>query len=286
MNTLKYINKIKRNELNQLLNELVFTLKKTYSEEDLLKLSLEIFKESGKQTYQSKKELSINLVQGIKSFTVKAVLFTNNKWNNYKTKGFKNEVINDVNIAKTQLKNLPSNLKKKVINLHDNFLAKTKDEKIELLAVSLMGILVFFASAGGKDLEGGLPDSDLNFGIGNHRHWLSHTIIMGFIVEFLMRSGVELINKSYKNLPPNHHPFWDQSNEFINKHKGIAVSAMWAGMSVHLIKDSGIFGHGVKAYTGIPTELSMQSHENLFLANGIAAAFVAKHEMKNKLTFK
>lgn len=280
MKTPLVISKKGYNELNQLVTELVYALKRTYSEEDLLKLSFQIFKESAKQSYQSKKELSVSVIRGIKSLSSKTIIYADKKWSNYKTKGFKNEVMNDVNETLAILKNLPSNLKKKVTGLRENFLSKTKDEKTELLAVSLMGILIFFASAGGKDFEGGVPDSDLNFGIGNHRHWLSHTIITGFLVEFLMRSGVELINKSYKNLPLNHHPFWDKSNEFINKHKGIAIGAMWAGISVHLIKDSGIFGHGVKPYVGIPAEMTMQAHQSIFTANGIASAMIAKHELK------
>ena len=69
-----------------------------------------------------------------------------------------------------------------------------------------------------------------------------------------------------------HHKFWDFSNNYINKNKGIAIGAMWAGISAHLLKDSGLFGHGVKPYNGLPVELSMDAHENLFAANGTASA--------------
>jgi hypothetical protein len=75
---------------------------------------------------------------------------------------------------------------------------------------------------------------------------------MGLIVEFLMRAGVEILNKYYHNLPETHHEFWDKSHDYINKYKGVAIGAMWAGISAHLLKDSGVLGHGVKAYTGIP----------------------------------
>ncbi|MBL7471365.1 hypothetical protein [Robertkochia sediminum] len=92
------------------------------------------------------------------------------------------------------------------------------------------------------------------------------------IVEFVMRSGIGLIQQTYDHLPEEHHPFWDKAYYYINKHKGIAIGAMWAGLSAHLLKDSGIFGHGVKPYTGIPFEMSMETHQGVFAANGIASS--------------
>lgn len=142
-----------------------------------------------------------------------------------------------------------------------------------------MGILIFYASAGGEDIEGRIPDSDLNLGIGFHRHFVSHSIIMGFIVEFLMKTGIEILNKSYKNLPNKHDSFWYKSNNFINKHKGVAIGAMWMGISAHLLKDSGIIGYGVKQYNGIPIELSMITHQSLFAANGAASARFAYNDI-------
>ena len=163
-------------------------------------------------------------------------------------------------------------MKDKSLAFKNNFLDKTKDEKIEILSVGLMGLLIFFASAGGEDFEGGIPDLDLNVGIGCHRHIVSHSIITGFMIEFLMRSGIEILDKSYENLPNGHHKFWDSASDYIHKHKGFAIGAMWAGISVHLLKDSGIFGHGMKPYNGIPFELSTDTHQGLFAANGTASA--------------
>jgi hypothetical protein len=148
--------------------------------------------------------------------------------------------------------------------------------------VGIMGILIFFASAGGEDLEGGIPDSDLKLGVGLHRHFLSHSIIMGFFVEMSMRSGIEILNKSYINLPKEHHKFWDITNGYINKHKGVAIGAMWAGIGAHLLKDSGIFGYGVKPYVGIPIELPIEAHQSLFAANGAASAVFAYKDARNK----
>lgn len=171
---------------------------------------------------------------------------------------------------------------RKTLIVNNNFIKKTEEERIELISVGIMSILIFFATAGGEDFEGGIPDTDLTLGIGFHRHFLSHSIIMGFIVEFMMRSGIEVINKSYQNLPENHHSFWDTTNRYINKNKGIAIGAMWAGISAHLLKDSGFLGHGVKPYVGIPVELSMNTHQNLFAANATASAIFSHRDITNK----
>lgn len=281
------LSKSQENELQQLFNELTFSLKKTFSEEDLLEFAYTIFKESGKQTYNSKKDTAQNLANSIWSFSKKAVSVTIKKVDDCKNEGLINTLNKDYNYFVHQVKkspdnfkNLGSTLKNKAIDLNEQFLKKTKEEKIELLAVGIMGLLIFYASAGGTDLEGGLPDSDLNAGIGFHRHFISHSIIMGFIIEFLMRAGLEIINKSYKNLPINHHAFWDKTNQFLNKNRGVAIGAMWAGIGAHLIKDSGIFGHGVKPYSGLPIELSMDAHENLFAVNGVAASLISYSELK------
>lgn len=283
------LTKKQETQLEQILKELVFSLKKTYSEEDLLRLAYLILKESGKQTYDSKKDTAVSVFKAVGKFSGKTLAFAKNKAQNYKKNGFQNEFYNDYHFANAQLNKAPENLKNigisiknKAANFNDNFLSKTKEEKIELISVGIMGILIFYASAGGEDFEGGVPDADLNLGIGFHRHLISHSIITGFIIEFLMRAGIEILNKSHKNLPSEHHTFWDKSNNYINKHKGIAIGAMWAGISAHLLKDSGIFGYGVKPYNGIPIELSMEMHQGLFAANGTASAIFAYSDVKGK----
>jgi len=55
---------------------------------------------------------------------------------------------------------------------------------------------------------------------------------------------------------------------------------MWAGISAHLLKDSGILGHGVKPYNGLPIELSMDAHQNLFTANSIASGIFSYRDIK------
>ena len=281
MNQTTVLTKKQKSRFEQILNELIFSLKKIFSDEDLLSLTCSILKESGKQTYNSKKETTVKIFKSIGKLSGKAYSLAKHKIELYKNNGFQNEFNKDIDYTIFALYNSPDkikavgiSIKHKAVHLNENFLKKTKEEKIELISVVFMGLLIFFASAGEEDFEGGIPDSDLNFGIGFHRNFVSHSIIIGFIVEFLMRTGIELLNKSYKNLPVEHSTFWDKTNDYINKHKGVAIGAMWAGIGAHMLKDSGIFGHGVKPYTGIPVELPMEAHQSLFAANGIASGMI------------
>ncbi|WP_373708489.1 hypothetical protein [Kaistella sp.] len=276
------INKQQEIELNQIFNELVYSLKNTYSNEDLLKLTGIILKESGLQTYNSKKDITVSVLKTTGKYSEKIFTFTKTKFRKYKTNGLRNQFSEDLEFSKDFLINSPNkiidtgiSLKNKSLAFKNDFLIKSKNEKIELISVALMSLLIFFASAGGEDFEGGIPDSDLNIGIGFHRHILSHSIIIGFLVEFLMRAGIEVINKTYKDLPAEHHKFWDNANQYINKHKGTAIGSMWAGICVHLIKDSGILGHGMKPYNGIPLELSNATHQGIFAGNGALSGIFA-----------
>lgn len=281
MNTIK-LNKTQESELERIYEELIESLKKTYSEEQISQLLFSVLKESSVQTYQSKKDMTVTLFQSVGKLSGKAFKFGKEKVQTYRKNGFKQEWENDIAFSKKiiqdtpgQLKQYGSTLKEKWKTFNQEFLTKTKDEKIEYVATAIMGVMIFYASAGGNDFEGGIPDTDLMLGIGFHRHLLSHSIIIGVLIEIMMRSGVEIINKAYTNLPADHHVFWDNVHHYINKHKGIAVGAMWAGISVHLLQDSGIFGHGMKPYTGIPFEMSMEAHQGLFAANGTASAIIA-----------
>lgn len=291
MSTAIIVNTKQEGQIEQILRELKYALQKTYSEEDLLELFIQIMSISGKETWNTKKEIASSLKESVVANSKKAYSFTKNKISTYKHSGVKSEFKKDFESAKYHLRNSPEKIveiggkiKQGGISFIDGFLLKSKEEKIELISVGLMSVLIFYASAGGTDLEGGIPDTDLNFGIGVHRHWMSHSIIAGFVVEFIMRGGIEIINLSHKNLPEHHHKFWDKTNHYINKHKGKAIGAMWAGIGAHLLKDSGILGHGMKSYVGIPFEMPMEVHQGLFTVNAVAASVISANELKkNKI---
>ncbi|MCZ2845126.1 MAG: hypothetical protein O2U61_01290 [Candidatus Bathyarchaeota archaeon] len=270
--------------LEQIYSELLYSLKKTWTEEKIFDLSCDILKDCSQQTFVSKKDKTVNFFKATGRVSNKAFNATKNKFNRYRYIGFKSEFDADSKLLKASLESTPGKIRNfgnktkiQFQKFNDEFLKKSRDEKIEIMASGLMGVLIFYASAGGDDFEGGIPDLDLEMGIGYHRNIVSHSIISGFIIEFLMRAGVEIINKSHKNLPELHHSFWDRSHKFINSNKNIAVGSMWAGISVHLIQDAGLMHARTKPYTGIPLEMSMDAHQGLFTANGTASAIFAKN---------
>ena len=137
--------------------------------------------------------------------------------------------------------------------------------------VTSIGLMIFFASAGGFDLEGGLPDQDLKFGIGKHRHIFSHSVILGFGAEFVMRYVMLFLSIIYTKLPSSHHEIWDKMHEFIQKNKNLAIGAMWMGIGAHLLKDAGLFADKIKPYAGLPGSHSMSFHKGLFATNAAVA---------------
>jgi hypothetical protein len=270
--------------LEQIYNEMLYSLRKTWSEEKLFNLSCLIIKDCGIKTYQSKKEKTFNLIKASGKLTGKVFDSTKNKINLYRENGFKNELRSDSKYLYSAIEGTPGKLenfsrktKTQFERFNEEFLKKSKEEKINLMASGLMSIFIFYASAGGKDFEGGIPDLDLELGIGYHRNIFSHSIISGFVVEFLMRAGVEILSKSHSNLPDFHHKFWDHINNFIEENQELAIGSMWAGISIHLLQDANLTEATTKPYTGIPFEMSMEAHQGLYTANGTASAIYAKN---------
>jgi hypothetical protein len=210
-----------------------------------------------KITWQSKKRAAINAYE-----------FAKKHVNRYKTEGVLNSLQNDITKAGIFVSELPE----KSRLLYDKFIALPKDKKIEVVAITILTAAIFFATAGGSDIEGGLPDADIAVGgIGVHRNIISHSILIGLGVEFTGRFGILVLSRMRDRLPDNPRPAWGRVYLFLDNNKELAIAAMWAGLGLHLLKDSGLITGGFKPYTGIPTHLSAQTHKGLFAANGIAS---------------
>jgi len=154
----------------------------------------------------------------------------------------------------------------------DYFLSLSKEEQIECAIAATLAILVFFATAGGMDLEGGLCDLDLKFGgPGNHRHWTTHSVVLGMGVEFGMYFALNFTQRIHARLPASHHEIWDVIIDKANKAGSIAISAMWIGIGAHLLKDAGIFSGRIKPIVGLPCELPMWAHKGFIAANSALA---------------
>ena len=157
------------------------------------------------------------------------------------------------------------------------FMKLPRREQGETLAGAAVFILVFAASAGGADVEGGIPDADIRVtGIGSHRNIFSHTILVGLSIEFAARLAVNILDAARHRLPAGHHPAWDSIYGYLDKAKNISIPAMWLGLGAHLIKDSGIFTGGMKPYVGMPVEMPMSAHSAVFAGNGLLSGLFAK----------
>lgn len=250
--------------LQQLLYELKYSLKKL-SDEDLKIVFLEATKSASVSTINSKKKALNNFVK-----------FTTSTIERYKENGIINSLNEDSRNIVNHIKQLPEKTK----NIYDFFINSPRDKQIEIIAVAILTISIFYLSSGGLDFEGGLPDTDIMVGgIGFHRSIFTHSIIIGLGVEFLGRFGILIFEKIRNNLPIAHHKSWDKIYDFLDSNKNYAISALWLGIGIHLLKDTGIIVGNVKPYVDIPNGLPMEAHQTLFAANGVASSIFSANSI-------
>lgn len=250
----------KSDKFQQFIFELKYALNEL-SRTELLAIFKIVTISAGKQTISKKVEAVKSVSKSVGSLISR-----------YNRNGIINSVQNDYARAKEFTLQIPA----KTQALIDMFIKLPRDKQVEQIALLILTFSIFFLSAGGSDFEGGLPDLDIAVGgIGQHRNLFSHTILLGFGIEFAARTGILLFERLKERLPDNHLPVWDKTYLFLENHKELGLAAMWTGIGVHLIKDSGFLIGGTKPYTGLPVEMSMHGHQGLFAANGIACEMFA-----------
>ncbi len=148
-----------------------------------------------------------------------------------------------------------------------------QDKEDEIVSLFLSGLIFVFVS-GGKDLEGGLPDKDMVFGMGAHRHILSHTILLGLGLEFTLRLWLTFSSKAYQRLPQDHHPVWDRLRRILAKSESWLVAAGWLGIGAHLTKDGSLLAGSTKPLVGLPFRASMDLHQLIMHSNALAAGLI------------
>lgn len=246
----------KRLLFQQLFDELKFALRDLSSSE-LQEIFFESSKIAVKATYQSKERAVKN-----------SIVFLKKNINRYKTEGFVQSLKTDGKKAADFVYNLPE----KVKSIYNNFLKLDREKQIEVVAITIITSAIFFTAAGGSDFEGGIPDTDIALmGIGHHRNIVTHSILIGLGIEFTGRFTILVLDKIRKRLPQDHHLIWDKVYLFMDNNKGLAISAMWLGLGTHLLKDTGIIAGGMKPYSDVPFQMSMESHQGLLAANGFAS---------------
>ena len=144
-------------------------------------------------------------------------------------------------------------------------------------AVTIVAALV---SSGGIDANGGIPDLDLQLGIGEHRSIFTHSIIAGSVVEGCVYSVATLVGLTHHHLPPHHDPLWDSIDRnrerFLTRiNQGVSI-----GMAYHLLVDGTL---QPAAYHDLPVDMPMAGHEAVLVGNAAAEALDVP---KKKDTFR
>ncbi|NLI00888.1 MAG: hypothetical protein GX446_15505 [Chthonomonadales bacterium] len=167
---------------------------------------------------------------------------------------------------------LPSRARK----AFDQFRSMTRGRQVDEVIQMLLTWLVFYAAAGGSDLEGGLPDLDLMTGIGNHRTVFTHSVLLGIETEFAMRFGLHSLDSLIQRMPADRHPVWDRVHTALSRYGERTITGVWLGIGAHLIKDAGLLHLGAtKPVVGMPVPMPMEAHQVFLASNGVAAAAMA-----------
>lgn len=132
----------------------------------------------------------------------------------------------------------------------------------------LVAVLGFYLGSGGLDGDGGIPDLDLEMGIGAHRSIWFHSIIPGATAEAAVFSLAMLVNTVHSRLPAQHDPIWDRIATEYNRLSVAFASGTCAGLAYHLMVDA-TWDAG-KAYSDLPFSMPMEGHQTLMGANALA----------------
>jgi hypothetical protein len=148
---------------------------------------------------------------------------------------------------------------------------RPSDVAPQLLTIVLASLLV----SGGPDGDGGVPDLDLEFGIGAHRSVFSHSILAGAALETGFLALIKLVQLVHKQLPKRHDPFWDSIEQKSVVLLEAANTGASLGLAYHLLVDGMA---QPAAYHGVPFEMPMPVHQAGFAANGAAEGLDTLHK--------
>ena len=157
-----------------------------------------------------------------------------------------------------------------------SLIEELKENPAESAPKLLVLVLSSVAASGGVDGNGGIPDLDIPLmGIGAHRSMLTHSIIIGSVLETALLLLTRIVLCTHKNLPPDHDSMW---NALVQHSIGILKSAGQGasiGIAYHLMVDA-VVQPG--AYHGVPFDMPMEAHQTIMAANSMAeGASVIRH---------
>jgi hypothetical protein len=194
--------------------------------------------------------------------------------------GVRHAAADDLSAGRATLAAMPG----QVVTAITEFGRLSRAEQADEVAQLILTWVVFYASAGGADLEGGLPDLDIALaGMGAHRTIFTHSILLGLGVETGLRFALAMIDALVDRMPATRHPVWSQIAGASRRLTDRSATAVWAGIGLHLIKDAGLLTFAAtKPVVHLPVHLSMAGHKLFLAANGAASVIAAKPEQAPK----
>ena len=147
------------------------------------------------------------------------------------------------------------------------FGAMVKDP--EQLPEAVVTVLAALVSSGGLDGDGGIPDLDLQMGIGAHRSIFTHSIIAGSVVEGSLYAVATLVGLTHSHLPAVRDPLWDMIDRNRDRFLTAITAGMSAGLAYHLLIDGTL---QPAAYHDLPIHMPLAGHEAILDANAAAEA--------------
>ena len=175
-----------------------------------------------------------------------------------------------IGIASAITTNAVSNGAKSFASLVNEIRTNPTDAAPKLLVLVLTSVI----ASGGVDGNGGMPDLDIPLmGIGEHRSPLTHSILIGSLLETALLLLMRIVLCTHKNLPEQHDPLWEG---LVHQSVGILRSAgkgASIGIAYHLMVDA-VVQPG--AYHGMPFDMPLEAHQTIFAANSVAEGLSAK----------
>lgn len=179
---------------------------------------------------------------------------------NYKQGNIKKYTIDEFNSCKEKFESI----KTKLLEICKSGQKKPKEFITEYGPFFLAFALGINWGSGGLDGDGGLPDLDLEFGIGAHRSILSHGIIMGITAECAIIIISLLSDVVLKKLPKEHDIFWDNVNDKKQEIISGLLMGISTGLAYHLTIDGTL---DIKPYSHLPFHnIPMKGHQLIILS--------------------
>ncbi len=250
--------KINRGRIKTLQEELLYAISKT-SKEEMKIWGINSAKLCSKLTIRRCKGLLYGFSTLLGFTAYEAGIFANA----VKRKNALNHLSKRSSIAYNTIKEESKKLYQKLNILVTDLRTNPKEVAPQIF----LGFIGFLIGSGGLDGDGGIPDKDLAFGIGNHRSIWTHSILPALAIETIAFSLVTLVNTVHSKLPEKHDRFWDKLVENNKKLATAFVGGTCAGIAYHLLVDMNPTADRIKPYSDLPISTTMMGHKAIFGAN-------------------